>query len=205
MISPETKRENQAYARNFNLARFKPILEQCREGNFDSINNGYHLWVHSLIVLQNGGSWDQLGSSREEMEGFLVDDLKKRISEAKNETSSSHKAWWDLTLTASYFMIEDSEDGTVIEPGIFDQLEISQEQFWELWHLLQIRTAKEELEKCRDEEPTDHFWGLKRNLLNGDTTLEEIGASQEEIENYTSLYLKKYPFSGWKDVSPEED
>src|SRR3989344_8152145 len=96
------ERLNSEYARRVNTREFKPIIEACRQGNFDNINNGYRLWCHSTIVIENGGSWHELGSSQEEKEGFLVDDLKRRIAGIKDHTSSTDKAFWDLTIIGAY-------------------------------------------------------------------------------------------------------
>lgn len=176
-----------------------PLLEACRKGE---AGKGYNLWVHASIYTESGGTWNTLGTTHEEVRSFLVEDLKSWIQRLRTGSGEVDNGYWDLIFLNVYFTGED-----VLDPISHEELGITPEEIKVLEHSLNIRAAKEELERCRLHGPTERFWGVKNNLLEGTTKLEDIGADKEEIDVYAGLYSEKFPYSGWRNnqsLTPED-
>jgi hypothetical protein len=169
-------------------------LERCREG--ESIGNGYNLWVRSHILRENGMLPKSLGTTDEEVRGHLIQDLRSWITQIQNGDRDTETANLDLAIMYAYFLPNISESDPDLKPVFplsLPELGLTETSLAKLEKGIDLKDSQEELIRCRQEKPSLRFWGLKNKIVTGELTLEEIGATAEEIERYAQNYQKAHP------------
>lgn len=177
----------QEVARYENILKAVQCLRECREDKIDQ--NGRNLYVFSEVIVRQGFSLEQLGTSREEVENFLVQDVKGWIERMKSGTHPIDEDVWDMVDIMVLFLDKDFQPGP---HGLFNRLGITIEEFYALEHDIDVRSAREWLTLCRTQGPSNKFHSLNHSLTSGQVTLEEIGATQEEIDAYVAAYGREH-------------
>lgn len=178
-----------------NAKEIPQFLAQCRAGEAGIGNNGYHLWLHGDIFTREGGDLATFGTSVEEVRTFLVTNLKGWVEGMQGWTTDTDNASSQWTIMSAYFVPTEANDEAADDPEVFEQLGITVEEFHGLSHILDVRRARIELERCRIDGPSPKFYGLLSNVLTGKTSLEEIGTTPEEFAAFSEQYRQTHSTS----------
>lgn len=95
-------------AREGNFQPAQQLLAVCRTG--DTLNNGYNLWVHASIYHENGGRWNGLGTTRQEVKTFLVQDLRTWIQELRENQGDPKRRHFSLMILDACFLGDGATD-----------------------------------------------------------------------------------------------
>lgn len=178
-----------------NFGHAQESLKLCRRGEVGV--NGHNLALHADILIKEGITWQEIGTSSGEVHDYLVQDYKDALRQIRDGAATVDEANSALVCLRAYFLRSDSGFETPFIISL-DELGLTEAELEALEKSVDVRAAREELERCRQTGPTAAFWGLKANLISERITIEEIGATDEEITKYTKLYLKGNPYSGWE-------
>lgn len=188
------------YRREINFKPALSCLTACRRG--EVLGNGHNLLVHSEIFIENGGSWDELGTKPEEVKAFLVEDLKAIVQQLREDKEEWDQAVDDFIILSSYYIggeFMGEERGNPSHPVLYEELGTTLEEMKSLLHRYDVRLCREEFERCRSGlGPTELFYGANQNFTEGKVSLKEAGVIQEELATYIAAYLEKYPYSELK-------
>lgn len=151
--------------------RATQALKQCREG--EVIRSGNELWVLGHAFVESGfGTYEDLGTTLQEVKTFLIQAMRLWLERARKCTESYGIIYYDIQMLQVY-----------LDEGIpYKEVGTTEAELDLLLHNLTLRGYKMELSQCRSNSPTPLFRQVTRDLREGRFTLEELGATPEELE-----------------------
>ena len=180
----ETESEDNIAVRH-NIDKFKEIISRCRQGNYQMID-GLNMWVHADIAMDYGASWEDLDSSAEEVKSFLIQDILDHLAYIRDGRDDVEGMLLGLIQIEVYF--GGDEDSFARWGDVLAEAGINVDQIYQAEHVYVLRQHQAELERCRQQGPSRAFYGLDNDLSRGEISLEELGATAEEIAHYRAQY-----------------
>lgn len=120
-MSLESEQDQQRV--NEKIDTVKSLLENCRNGVEKC---GNKLFVHTVSATKMGVPWETLGTSPEEVEGFLIQDLNNRVQELRSGNLPEVETNMTLILISS--VLNANDDPIINQDRLREELMITQQE-----------------------------------------------------------------------------